>query len=91
MVLKLCYAQESVTNERMDKPEAICPLLFQRWGHKETKMCLLTNQWANSADNKLMIFSFFPGQDLIFHENGLPRIIYVKMLSAEIFTQLPKH
>ena len=30
--LKLCYAQESVTNERTDKPEAIWPPFVQKVG-----------------------------------------------------------
>ena len=34
MVLNVCYAQESVTNEKTDKLEAICPPLFQSWGQK---------------------------------------------------------
>ena len=55
MVLKLCYAPESVTNERTnvtnertDMPEAICPPtpnFFQSWGHNKLAFSLvLQNQ-----------------------------------------------
>ena len=51
------------------------------------QMCkvTITTSWANSADNKLMLFFLFFSQ-----KTGKNKEIYFNVLSAEIFTQSSK-